>query len=157
MYSIQLALLLMRAVSSRWIGQRSMESWKEELPPRKPEARGACFVHSDHACNKVTRSSHSGILIWVNNAPVIFHSKQQNTVESSTFGSELVAMTIAKELIVALKHKLRMFGMPVEKPANAYCDSDGVVKNTSILGQPCPRNTMPSTATLFEKLLQLES
>ena len=110
---------------------------EEELPPRMPEARGnsvviSCFVDADHAGNKVTRRSHSGILIWVNNAPIIFYSKRQNTVESSTFGSELVAMRIAKELIVALKYKLRMFGVPIEGPANVYCDNDGVVKNTSI-------------------------
>ena len=109
----------------------------EELPPTMPEPRGnpvilSCFVDSDHAGNKVTRRSHSGILIWVNNAPIIFYSKRQNTVESSTFGSELVAMRIAKELIVALRYKLRMFGVPIEGPTNVYCNNQGVVKNTSL-------------------------
>ena len=102
-----------------------------------PEPRGnsviiSCFVDSDHAGDKVTRRSHSGILIWVNNAPIVFHSKRQNTVESSTFGSELVAMRIAKELIVALRCKLRMFGIPIDGPANVCCDNQGVVKNTSL-------------------------
>lgn len=109
----------------------------EELPPGMPKPRGnsviiSCFVDSDHAGNKVTRRSHTGILIWVNNAPIIFYSKRQNTVETSTFGSELVAMRIAKELIVALKYKLRMFGVPIDGPANVYCDNQGVVKNTSL-------------------------
>jgi hypothetical protein len=68
----------------------------------------------------------------VNNAPIIWYSKRQNTVESSTFGSEMVAMRIAKEQIVALRYKLRMFGVPIVGPANVYCDNQGVVKNTSI-------------------------
>ncbi len=111
---------------------------EEELPPRMPEARGngvvmSCFVDSDHAGNKVTRRSHSGTLIWVNNAPIVFYSKRQNTVESSTFGSELVAMRIAKELIIGLRYKLQIFGVPIEGPTNVYCDNQGVVKNTSIL------------------------
>ena len=109
----------------------------EELPPNMPKPRGnsvvlSCFVDADHAGNKVTRRSHTGILIWVNNAPIIWYSKKQATVETSTFGSELVAMRIAKELIVALRYKLRMFGVPIQGPANVYCDNQGVVKNTSL-------------------------
>ena len=41
-------------------------------------------------------------------------------------------MRIAKELIVALRYKLKMFGVPIEGPANVYCDNEGVVKNTSL-------------------------
>ena len=66
------------------------------------------------------------------NALITWFSKRQNTVETSTFGSELVAMRIAKELIVGLRYKLRMFGVPINGPANVYCDNQGVVKNTSL-------------------------
>ena len=109
----------------------------EELPARCPKPRGnsviiSCFVDADHAGNRVTRRSHTGILIFVNNAPILFYSKRQNTVETSTFGSELVAMRIAKEMIVGLRYKLRMFGVPIDGPANVYCDNQGVVKNTSL-------------------------
>jgi len=109
----------------------------EELPPRMPEPRGNavtihCFVDADHAGNSVTRRSHTGILIFVQNAPILWFSKRQNTVEPSTFGSELVAMRIAKEMIVGLRYKLRMFGVPISGPANVFCDNQGVVKNTSL-------------------------
>ena len=43
-----------------------------------------------------------GILIFVNRAPIIWYSKHQNTVETSTFGSEFVAMWIAVKLIKSL-------------------------------------------------------
>ena len=36
------------------------------------------------------------------NAPVVWYSKRQNTVESSTFGSEFVALRVATELIQGL-------------------------------------------------------
>jgi hypothetical protein len=68
----------------------------------------------------------------VQNAPIIWYSKKQNTVESSTFGSELVALRVARDLIAALRTKLRLFGVPLKGPANVLCDNLGVVKNTSI-------------------------
>ena len=109
----------------------------EELPPNMPEPRGhsvsiSAFVDANHAGNVVTRRSHSGIFIFVQNAPIIWYSKRQNTVEAATFGSEFVALRICKELIVALRYKLRMFGVPIDGPANVFCDNRGVVKNASV-------------------------
>jgi hypothetical protein len=54
-------------------------------------------------------------------------------VEAATFGSEMVALWICKEFIVAMHYKLRMFGIPIEGPANVFCDNCGVVKNKSML------------------------
>ena len=50
-------------------------------------------------------------------------------VETSTFGSEFVAMCIAVELIESLWYKLRMFGIPIDGPMNVYCDNEVVTKN----------------------------
>ena len=102
-----------------------------------PEPRGhpvniSAFVDANHAGNVVMRRSHTGIFIFVQNAPIIWFSKKQNTVEAATFGSEFVALRICKEMIVALRYKLRMFGVPIEGPANVFCDNRGVVKNVSI-------------------------
>jgi hypothetical protein len=110
---------------------------EEEIPSGMPTPHGYpvgifCFVDSNHAGNVVTRRSHTGIIIYVNKAPILWFSKRQNTVETSTFGSEFIAMRIAKEMIVSLRYKLRMFGIPLDGPANVYCDNEGVVKNTSI-------------------------
>ena len=76
-----------------------------------PELQGhlviiSAFVDANHAGNVVTRRSHSGIFIFVQNALIIWFSKRQNTVESATFGSEFVALRICKDLIVALRYKL---------------------------------------------------
>ena len=64
------------------------------------------------------------------NTPIVWFSKKQNTVESSTFGSEFVAMRIAKDLVVALRYKCRMFGIPIDGPTDVMCDNQGVVNNT---------------------------
>jgi hypothetical protein len=60
---------------------------------------------------------------------VIWYSKRQNTVETSTFGSEFVAMRIAVELVESLRYKLRMFGVPIEGPTNVFCDNEAVTEN----------------------------
>jgi hypothetical protein len=62
----------------------------------------SCFVVADHAGCHVTRRSHTGILIYVQNAPIIWYSKRQNTMESSMFGSEFIAMKIAVEQVEAI-------------------------------------------------------
>ena len=63
---------------------------EEELPPNMPEPRGhpvtiSAFVDANHAGNVVTRRLHSGIFLFVQNAPIIRFSKRQNTVEAATF------------------------------------------------------------------------
>jgi len=65
-----------------------------------------CFVDADLAGDKVARRSQMGILIFVNRAPILWCSKQQNTVEASTFGSEIMALKNAMELIEGLWCKL---------------------------------------------------
>jgi hypothetical protein len=108
----------------------------EAIPHNLPEARGeavttTCFVDADHAGCQVTRRSHSGILLFLQKAPIIWYSKRQNTVESSTFGSEFVAMKIAIEQIEALRYKLRMMGVPLDGPTNVFCDNEAVFKNST--------------------------
>ncbi len=66
------------------------------------------------AGNVVNRRSQTGILVFVNKAPILWHSKRENTVEASTFGSEIIALKNAIELIEALRYKLRMFGVEIE-------------------------------------------
>ena len=108
---------------------------KEELPADMPKPLGKAihitvYVDADHAGNLQTRRSHTGYLIFCNNAPIIWYSKRQNTVESSTFGSESIAMRTCVEAIEALRFKLRMFGVPIMGPADVLCDNKSVVNST---------------------------
>ena len=108
---------------------------KEDLPSNIPEPRGKsvqvnCYVDADHAGDTVTRRSHTGIMVFVNMALIFWYSKKQNTVESSTFGSEYVAMRIVIEKIKALRYKLRMMGVPLDGPASIFADNESVVKSS---------------------------
>ena len=104
--------------------------------PRGKPVQINCFVDADHAGDMVSRRSHTGILIYVNRAPVIWFSKRQNTVEMSTFGSEFIAMKIAMEMIEGLRYKLRMFGVPLDGPANVFGDNQSVISNASVPESP---------------------
>ena len=90
------------------------------------------YVDSNHAGNMANSRSHFGIIIYVNNAPIIWYSKHQNMVYASSFGSVFVALIISTDMIEALRYKLRFFGIRVEGPAEVFCDNMSVVKNLSI-------------------------
>jgi hypothetical protein len=61
--------------------------------------------------------------------PIIWYSKWQNTIESSTFDSEFIAMKTAVEQVEALRYKVRMMGAPIDGPASIYCDNQLVFKS----------------------------
>ena len=83
------------------------------IPLDTPRPRGKsvsthCFVDANHAGDNNNRIYMTGILIFCNRAPIIWHSKRQNGVETSKFGSEFTAMKNYVELIAALRYKLMM-------------------------------------------------
>ena len=71
-------------------------------------------------------------MLFVNNMPVRWVSKRQKTVETSTYGSELVAARIAVDLIVEMRYVLRMLGVKVEKQTLLLGDNNSVVLNTTL-------------------------
>ena len=109
---------------------------KEELPPKMPEPRGQGFVISaevdaDHASDTVTRRSRTGFLVFINCCLVYFMSKKQTTVETSSFGSEFIAMKQCCEYLRGLRYKLRMMGIPVIGPCYIHGDNQSVLANTT--------------------------
>lgn len=54
---------------------------KEDNPPNAPEPLGmqvemTCFVDSDHAGDLLTRRSRTGVLVFLNKAPIYWYSKK---------------------------------------------------------------------------------
>jgi hypothetical protein len=91
----------------------------EELPPNMPQPRGLGFtmsakVDADHAADTVTRRSRTGFLVRLNSSLIYWSSRKQNSVESSSFGSEFIAMKQCCEYLRGLRYKLRMIGIPYE-------------------------------------------
>ena len=54
-------------------------------------------------------------------------------MESSTFGSKLVAIQIAMEKSKALRMKLRILGFPVDEPTFMLGDNKSIVKSASLV------------------------
>ena len=90
-----------------------------------------CFVDSNHAGDKTTRRSMTGIITFCNRSPIIWHNKRKNGVETSTFRSEFTDMKNSVKMIAALRYKLRMFGVPIDGSTEIFCDNEAVYKNAS--------------------------
>ena len=70
----------------------------------------------------------------MNSAPVKWLSRRQQTVETSAFSSEFIALKQCIEDVEHLRFKLRMFGIPIHddgEPTHILCDNNSVVTNTS--------------------------
>jgi hypothetical protein len=110
---------------------------KDEIPDNMPEPRGKevqiiAFVDASHGSDLITRRSRTGILIYINRAPIMWYSKKQNTIETSSFGSEFTALRTGVEMIRGLRYKLRMMGVPLDGHAHIRVDNQSVVCNVTI-------------------------
>jgi hypothetical protein len=113
----------------------------EEMPPNMPEPKGksikiTVYKDADHAHDLVTRRSVTGILMFANNMPIEWVSKRQKTVETSTYGSELVASCIATDMIVEYRYKFRMLGIPIDGPSLMLGDNASVITSTTTPSSP---------------------
>ena len=116
-----------------------------EPPPDPPPAKGkgakiTIYVDADHARDKVTRRSVTGIIVIVNGTVVKSISKRQTTVETSSYGSEMVAARIAVDEAISILCNLTMLGIPIDGQPLILGDNKSVILNT----------TMP-TSTLKKK------
>ena len=110
---------------------------KEEIPEDMPMPMGKevimnVYVDADHAGDKSSRRSRTGFIIYLNNAPIYWLSKKQASIETSSFGSEMIAMRQCTEYIRGLRYKLRMMGIPINEPSFIYGDNKSMIYNTSI-------------------------
>jgi hypothetical protein len=108
----------------------------EAIPPNAPEPRGRAiqinmFCDAAHANDHITRLSTTGFIIFLQGTPIFWYSKRQNTIETSTFGSEFVALKIATEAMEGLRYRLRMMGIPIAGVTNTFCDNGSVVTNVT--------------------------
>ena len=109
----------------------------EEIDRMFPEPLGAelattIFFDSDHAHDKITGRSISGVIVMVGRTPVIWKSKRQGAVATSTYGAEFSAMRLATEEAHTIRYMLRSLGIKVEKPTRIYGDNLGVIQNATM-------------------------
>ena len=111
-------------------------SCNEDIPSNAPEPRGVgfimrAFVDSDHAGDIATRRSRTCFMIFLNSSLIYWYSKKQGSCETSTFGSEFIALKSCCEYVRGLRYKLRMLGIPVEFPTFTFGDNQSVLINSS--------------------------
>ena len=109
----------------------------EEIDAKIPvplidELEVTTFVDSDHAHDRVTRRSITGILILVGRTPVFFSSKRQGAIETSTYGAEFCAMRTAVEEVQSVRYMLRCLGVKVRHASLICGDNMGVIQNSTI-------------------------
>ena len=109
----------------------------EEIDSKVPkplidELEITVFVDSDHAHDRVTRRSITGLLILVGRTPVYFMSKRQGAIETSTYGAEFCAMRTAVEEVQSVRYMLRCLGVKVKHASLVCGDNKGVVQNCTI-------------------------
>jgi hypothetical protein len=119
------------------------------IPKTDKELAITAYVDASHATDLVTRRSITGYIIFVGQSIIKWYSKRQNTVETSTYGSELVAMRIALEAILEIRYKLRAMGIKFEHTSTILCDNQSVIYNTQF-----PTNSLKKkhNAVAFHKV-----
>ena len=88
------------------------------------------FVDSDHAHDRVTRRSITGLLILVGRTPVYFMSKRQGAIATSTYKAEFCAMKTAVEEVQSVRYMLRCLGVKVKHASLVCGDNKGVILNS---------------------------
>ena len=110
---------------------------EEELLPQILQPRGQIFIMQenvdvDHAADTVTRRSRTRFIVYLNCAPIYWFSKNQASVESSSFGSEFISMKQCCENLRGLRYKLRVVVIPCPGPAYIEGENQLVLANTTI-------------------------
>ena len=109
-----------------------VETPKDAPKPKGEHVRITIWVDADHARDKVTCRSVTGVVVMLNSTIIKTYTKRQATVESSTYGSELVAARVATDLAMEITVTLQMLGVGIDGSALMLGDNKSVVINTTI-------------------------
>jgi len=79
----------------------------------------------------LTSRSVTGILHYLNKMPIDWYSKKQATIETATYGSELVSAHLAVDQIVDLQQTLWYLGVPIHEKSYLFGDNKMVVNSSA--------------------------
>jgi len=112
----------------------------EEVDANLPQAFGpvletTIMVDSDHGHDKKTFRSLTGLIAWVGSTPVIWFSRRQGAIASSTYAAEFSALRTATEETISLRYMLRCLGCNVPSdgscPTKIFGDNLGVIQSAA--------------------------
>ena len=67
----------------------------------------------------------------MNTSLINWYSKRQSTIETSAFGSELVAIKVGIKNLSSIQYKMRMMGIPISGASYVYEGNMLVIHNSS--------------------------
>jgi hypothetical protein len=100
-------------------------------PPLLDELDLNLFVDADHGHDKATGRSITGTLVMVGSTPVLWRSRRQTSVQTSTFGAEFTSLKTGVEEAVTLRYHLRSLGVKVSQSTPIWVDNMAVVLNAT--------------------------
>jgi hypothetical protein len=113
------------------------EGAKEDIPDDAPEPLGkpvltTSYFDANLYADLLTGRSVTGVLHFLNQFPIDWHSKRQSTVATATFGSEFVAARTCTEQIIELRLVLRYLGVPIKDVSYAFGDNESVITQSTL-------------------------
>ena len=94
------------------------------------------------------------ILLMLNATPVHWHCKRQSSVETATFGGEVVAARTTVVQMIDLHLTLVYLGVPINPKSYMSGDNKAVITNATILLPLTPKAPILLPTTEFKKQLQ---
>ena len=93
------------------------------LEPRGSPLSTTVYFNSGHAHYQVTHRSISGVMCFFGSTPVIWYSKRQGCIETSSLSVWLFSSQVATEEMISLRYMLRSLGVPI-KVTIALCGNN---------------------------------
>ena len=107
-------------------------SWEEGATYSRPapDRRHLLFgwVDSDYASCPVTRRSHTGYVLYLNNGPIAWKSKQQACVTLSSAEAEYIAASQCAQTVLYIRHLLRYLGYEQLTRTVLFEDNEACIK-----------------------------
>ncbi len=119
----------------------------EEIDERFPDPLGkelpvSIFFYSVHGHDRKTGRSISGVIVIEGCTPIMWKSRRQGAVATSTYGAEFYTMKLATEEAATIRYMLRSLGIPVTTPCHMYGDSSSVIQNVTRPDSPLKKKNL---------------
>ncbi|OWZ11723.1 polyprotein [Phytophthora megakarya] len=96
--------------------------------------RGSAYTDADWGSNSDDRSSMSGVLVMIGNAPVVFKSKFQRTVALSSAEAEYMVWSLCTQEVLWARAMLKDMGQEQRDGTQVWEDNQGAIALESNAG-----------------------
>ena len=97
-------------------------------------------MDSNHGHDLVTGKSITGLIMFVGRTLILWYSKRQGSVQTSTFSEEFIALKKGVEEAITIQYYLKSMGVKVTELAVIYRDNLLAIKNTIEPESPLKKN-----------------